>query len=590
MSEPNIGLSCFPGAQNAIQGDMKITSVGGDMNRTNIHHHHNEGPRTSVKDLQKHVSAGAMHDSAERCDAPKCHPETRVAVQGELVNWIVHGDQEEDPKKIVWVTGPAGGGKTAIMGSIADTCEEKGLLACCFFFSSFSQSADRRYKRCFVPTLAYQLVQHQALRPVGEDILSCVERDPAVFKKRVEVQFQQLLVQPLRGIQRDAQTPKIILIDGLDECQAESNKLNLSDKQAAIRANEADQKEILHALLKAVTDPSFPFRIIIASRPEHVIQSFFTHVAHSTTRRVFLDDKYEPDADMLLFLDAKFAEIGRDSGLPASWPSQDVKNSLVGNASGQFVYVATAMRFLEGSSGPPQELLNQITALGHRDVTTNPFALLDALYSHILNSSPNPLLAVRWLGVIFRTGLFNGGLSARFIQLVLESSQGEASYMFRGLNSLISIPPADDHTSPYLLFHKSLTDFLGDKSRCGSLYVENPLELYFTRYLQIWKDKGPATPLSERETEIFLHQFFELHISHSPRRFGENFELYDVAWWVRSQDTSLEFMEIGALGNVTLFANSKTETDTEIDKLPVSLPVVAGPGIQCKRDPPTSLT
>ncbi|KAJ2916262.1 hypothetical protein MD484_g4175, partial [Candolleomyces efflorescens] len=542
-SEPNVGSSLFHGAQNTtVHGGIQNTNVERDMH---VHNHHNGGSRNRVKDLEEHIAAGAMHNSAERYDAPKCHPQTRVAVQDELVHWIEHGEEEENPKKFVWVTGPAGGGKTAIMGSIADICEEKGLLACCFFFSSFSQSINRRYKRCFVPTLAYQLVQHQALRPVGEDILSCVERDPAVFKKRVEVQFQQLLLQPLRGIQRNAQTPKVILIDGLDECQAESHNPSPSDKQAAIRTNEADQKEILHALLKAATDPSFPFRIIIASRPEHVIQSFFTYVAHRTTRRIFLDDKYEPDADMLLFLDAKFAEIGRDSNLPASWPSQDVKRTLVGNASGQFVYVATAIRFLEGSSDPPQELLNQIMALGYRDVATKPFALLDALYTHILNSSPKPLTAVCWLDCISNSFAL-GDNSAWFNQRFLESSPGEAPYVFRALNSLVSIPPADDHTSPYSLFHKSLTDFLGDRSRCGSLYVDEPEELYDTRYMQIWRDKGPATPLSEPEMASFLHQFFELDYLPHPDCLEENFELYDVAWWITtsyaSAISSLEFI------------------------------------------------
>jgi nucleoside-triphosphatase THEP1 len=59
-------------------------------------------------------------------------------MQDEIVSWILHGDDEEEPKKILWVTGPAGGGKTAIMGSTANTCQKKGLLACGFFFSSFA--------------------------------------------------------------------------------------------------------------------------------------------------------------------------------------------------------------------------------------------------------------------------------------------------------------------------------------------------------------------------------------------------------------------------------------------------------------------
>jgi nucleoside-triphosphatase THEP1 len=428
-----------------------------------------------------------MHDSAERCDAPKCHPETRVAVQDELVNWIEHGDEEEEPKRIVWVTGPAGGGKTAIMGSTADTCQKKGLLACGFFFSSFAASANRRLKRCLVATLAYQIVQHDALREVGDRILSYVERNPAIFERQLEVQLDQLLLQPLREIRRDAQSPKVILIDGLDECQTEQYGDIARSPQDVVRANEADQKEILHALLKAANDPSFPFRIIIASRPEPTIQSFFIHTAHHTTKRIFLDNKYNPDADMLLFLEAKFAEIRREYKLSSSWPSEDVKQTLVGNASGQFVYVATVMRFIGGSSAPPDKLLGQVLELRVSDVSANPFAPLDALYTHILSSCPDPHLTVRWLTLIFIFRIFYNS-SASFVRLFLESSPGEASYVLRGLNSLVFIPPTDDHTSPYSLFHKSLTDFLGAPSRCGSLFLEEgPMDLYCTRYLQIWK-------------------------------------------------------------------------------------------------------
>ncbi|KAJ2914156.1 hypothetical protein MD484_g6255, partial [Candolleomyces efflorescens] len=442
-----------------------------------------------VTELQQHIAAGAMYDSAERCDAPKCHPGTRVAVQDELVDWIEHGD-DEDPKRIVWVTGPAGGGKTAIMGSAAQTCQRKGLLACSFFFSSFTGSTNRRYKKCLVATLAYQLVQHNALWDVGEHILSCIERDPAIFEKQVEVQFYQLVLQPLKGLQMDTGTPKVILIDGLDECQAEEPGGVSRSPQEAARANETDQTEILHALLKAANDPSFPFRIIIASRPEPAIQSFFTDIAHHTTKTIFLGDKYNPDADMHLFLEAKFEVIRRRCRLSAPWPSDDVKRALVKNASGQFIYVATAIRFIEGSSGPPQELLDQVMALDLQDFSTNPFALLDALYTHILNSSPRPLLAVCWISTLFRsTGALSDAsgkpLPARFTQLFLESSPGESYFVFRGLSSLISTPPADDHISPYSLFHKSLTDFLGDRSRCQHLYVDDPNELYTTRYLQI---------------------------------------------------------------------------------------------------------
>jgi hypothetical protein len=464
--------------------------------------------KRSPTELREHIAAGAMHDSAERCDAPKCHPETRVAVQDETIGWVLDGDVEEEPKNMLWVTGPAGGGKTAIMGSISDTCHKKGLLGCGFFFSSFVGSVDRRSKRCLVATMAYQLVQHEALRDVGERILSSVERNPAVFEQQLDVQLDQLLLLPFRESRRDPDAlpwPKVIVIDGLDECDAVQYGDTARSPHVAPRTMEADQTEILHMLLKAANEPTFPFRFIIASRPEPALQSFFTDVAGYTTRKIFLDDKYNPDADMLLFLEAKFADIRRRYHLSHSWPSEDVKQTLVGNASGQFVYVATVMRFVGGSMALPQELLNQVLQLRISDASTNPFAPLDALYTYILNSSPNPPLTASWLHCIFCYILDvlppSHAMSARFCQLFLESSPGEAFYVLGGLNSLISIPPSEDHNSPYSLFHKSLTDFLQDRSRCGDLYVNDLSELFYRRYVQIWKGKCVSLPIPPLTTQ-----------------------------------------------------------------------------------------
>ncbi|RXW11330.1 hypothetical protein EST38_g14525, partial [Candolleomyces aberdarensis] len=292
--------SHFKNARNVnIEG---ITNISAN----NYNHYGERSPsKSSIEKLREHIAAGALHDSAERCDAPKCHPETRVAVQDELVSWICHGDSDEVPKKIMWVTGPAGTGKTAIMDSVADTCQEKGTLGATFFFSSFSGSPDRRSKRCLVPTLAYQLVQHDALGQVAEQILSTVQRNPAVFERKLEVQLDQLILQPLRACRNHSllpEWPKVIMIDGLDECEADQYH-DTARSNPPPRSKEDDQIEILAVLKKAASDPDFPFRIVIASRPEHAIKRFFTDVADSMARELFLDEKYNPDADMALFLE-----------------------------------------------------------------------------------------------------------------------------------------------------------------------------------------------------------------------------------------------------------------------------------------------
>ncbi|RXW11847.1 hypothetical protein EST38_g14008 [Candolleomyces aberdarensis] len=458
--------SHFKHARNVnIEGITNISA-----NNYNLNHYSERSSRTSIEKLREHIAAGALHNSAERCDAPKCHPETRVVVQDEVVSWICDGDGDDEPKDIMWVTGPAGSGKTAIMGSVADTCQGKGILGATHFFSSFSGSANRRSKRYFVPTLAYQFVQHKALAQVAAQILSAVEDNPAIFEQNLEVQLDQLILEPLRAC-RDRpplpEWPKVILIDGLDECEADQYH-DTTRSDISPRSKEEDQTEILSVLKKAASDPDFPFRIVIASRPEHAIQSFFTEVAHSVTRKLFLDEKYNPDADMALFLENKFASIRRRCHLPSSWPKEDVRQTLISNASGQFIYVATVGRFMEGSGEDPDQLLNQVLQLPGIKACANPLAPLDALYRHILNSSPDPPLGTLWLNLIFREGYFQtdsgkyyhgpAPAPATFVRLYLGSYTGQVAYAFRSLNSLVSTPSMEDHDSPYALYHKSLAE------------------------------------------------------------------------------------------------------------------------------------
>ena len=57
----------------------------------------------------------------------------------------------------------------------------------------------------------------------------------------------------------------------------------------------------------------------------------------------------------------------------------------------------------------------------------------------------------------------------------------------------------------------------------------------------LFADKGPVAPLSEPERDTFLHQFLEIAIAiliASPLFVEQNLDLYDVAWWVRSQEES----------------------------------------------------
>ncbi|RXW18326.1 hypothetical protein EST38_g7529 [Candolleomyces aberdarensis] len=361
-----------------------------------------------LNDLAFRIAAGALHDSAERSDAPKCYPDTRVAVQGEIYSWIVHGDADPAQKmaKIKWVTGPAGTGKSAIMQSVADTCKQDGVLAVTFFFASYA-SPDRRQKTAFIPTLAYQLAQH--LPVLKDPVAQAIQDNPLLFKKTLRVQMEALILTPLRQVAVESKVPGVVLVDGVDECEAEqyfdSHVSPVSPRagESIKRTKDQDQMEILEVLRKAALEPAFPFRIVIASRPERVFREFFNKKSQNSSFAppLILDERYNPNADIVFFLQAEFGEIRRRYNLSPSWPSPEILATLLDQASGQFIYAATVIRYITTSRhGNPQTLLDWVLKVKPTSPGTNPFSHLDAFYTHILMSTPNPRLAVKWLWAI----------------------------------------------------------------------------------------------------------------------------------------------------------------------------------------------
>jgi hypothetical protein len=392
------------------------------------------------------VAAAAIHDSAERCDAPKCQPETRVAVQNDLYDWILNGDgapESEHPRKIKWVTGPAGCGKTAIMGSLAGRCAANGVLGATFFFASWSASVGRRRKTAFVTTIARQLAEHRD--DLKEAISNAIKKNPSVFEKNLHVQLDILVLAPLREVALQPHRPQLrgaIIIDGVDECEAERYHDGSRANPLLARTNEQDQLEILQVLEAASSDPSFPFRILIASRPERVFRNFFdpqntpTPFAH----KLDLHEDYSADADITLFLEVQFSRLRRRYNFPPSWPPPGTIETLVKNASGQFIYAATVIRLLETArQDPPEALLKAILATGATlKMTSHPLEQLDALYTHILESSPDPPLLVQWIRSIYSLNRLMPS-SAFNVHLLLQTDpeSNEAEHLLGNLHSLI---------------------------------------------------------------------------------------------------------------------------------------------------------
>ncbi|TEB22940.1 hypothetical protein FA13DRAFT_1778500 [Coprinellus micaceus] len=524
--------------------ELNATNIARDYRDYSHHHHRTKiaiGSGSSIELLDRllrQVAHGAVHDSAERgLDVPKCHPETRTAVQRDIMGWIRHGQQEDSPKKTLWLSGPAGSGKTAIAGTIADECSKRGLLAASFFFSAFAGPMNRRSSKPLISTLVYSLLQHKSIIGLKREVLTVVKDDPMVFDRHLDQQLKMLILRPLRNVlgrSHRRHWPQVIIIDGLDECQGSSE--SEIDPEGNTQASGAKaQQEILAVLSRACADPTFPFRIIVASRPEPVMRYFFSNSPY-LTHNIFLDDKYDPDSDIRLFLKAMFSDLRRRYNLPSTWASGDVIDILVQEASGQFIYASTIIRFLQNPRlGPPQQQLNRVLAWRRPNGST-PFAPLDFLYNSILRTSPDPLLTVRWMRGI--ETLRRTWKDIDHLKCILEAYPGATEHVLGTTTSLVGLE--DEYGRLHFHFyHKTLLDFLKDPQRSSDLHVseESLRQFVVDRYYQVLRTKGPqsggdpATNISSSPwgfLEVFCKR---LESCIDPQR---TYASGDVEWWLSS--------------------------------------------------------
>ncbi|KDR69961.1 hypothetical protein GALMADRAFT_899298 [Galerina marginata CBS 339.88] len=444
---------------------------------TFVDHPQIQAPKGGFERLQKAVAPGAFHNSGERFDPPKCHPNTRVAVIKWIMDWIHR--QHPDTRKafIVWLYGAAGAGKSAIAQTLAELCYAEGKLLASFFFSK--NDPLRGTARALVATLAYQLALR--LPQVRELVSSVIDHDPLIFSRSLEAQLLALIVRPVQhldesGFFDNLTAPRLIIIDGLDEC-----------KDSRVQCN------ILDMLIKSIQAENLPILFLVASRPESDIASFFN--SRSTTpslARLALDNNYLAHKDVQLFLEEKFADMKKTHRLKnyihPSWPTSDIVKTLVQKSSGQFIYASTVVKFVASPRHRPPDRLEIILGIRPSSGET-PFAELDALYTQILSSVENVGLVLNIIGLLlyypayiyfFPTSLYT---STEHLEAFLFLIPGDVALNFADLGSLISLEKnhRDESLCPRFL-HASLKDFFSDKFRSEQLYL-NPAEMN-TRRLQ----------------------------------------------------------------------------------------------------------
>ncbi|KAK1218926.1 hypothetical protein PQX77_018368 [Marasmius sp. AFHP31] len=436
--------------------DQNVHTGAGDINVNNSVQNVTTTVSNPHEALWRTVAAvGASHKSEQQYTRGSCLKGTREAALGDIHTWRTSSDPS---RPVCWLVGKVGVGKSAIAMTVAKACEKDGLVASFFFFRP---DPNRNNPSALFPTIALGLrSKFPSLRTF---IDKQIDQDPTILEANLEDQFQELVLKPsLELLELDGESaqkvPNLIIIDGLDEC-----------------GDEDTQKRILSIILSSYQQlPSTwsPLKFLICSRSEAWIQEAFNEVdLRQVTKRVVLANASQTDRDIERYIEHEF-EIIRSSPkysrlrFPSPWPSEEDIRQLVQKSSSQFVYAATAMKFIKTPYSNPLDQLHTILNYDPGNPSSNsPFPELDRLYHFILSINPNrekllEVLAVMLIVRGFRT-------SPELIEILLDLAPGEVHMTLRAMHSVLHIGE-----SYVAVLHTSFSDYLFDRARSGIFFID----------------------------------------------------------------------------------------------------------------------
>ncbi|KAJ7742543.1 hypothetical protein B0H16DRAFT_1323244, partial [Mycena metata] len=162
----------------------------------------------SIKEqLTNHVAAQYKFTDQSKS---LCAPGTRVQIQADILQWL--SPQPGTNKRIFWITGIAGSGKSTLSATLVDNLRKKGTPVAAQFFISRNMLETINPDK-IIPTIAQQLGEFSlnAARIIEMNLKNG-------FPPSRKEQVQALLLAPIRELSR-FRNVVVIVIDALDELQ-----------------------------------------------------------------------------------------------------------------------------------------------------------------------------------------------------------------------------------------------------------------------------------------------------------------------------------------------------------------------------------
>ncbi|KAG2031638.1 hypothetical protein BDR03DRAFT_812169, partial [Suillus americanus] len=373
----------------------------------------------------------------------------------DIQNWI--SSTEEVAPRVLWLSGAAGKGKSAVAHTIANWYIENGGIGSCFCFDRTEQ-ANRRQDKIFM-TIARELAD---CNPIVRRALAQAVRDHDGLKRTPDItkQWQELIVGPTSIASKAIAAPVLIVIEALDE------------------SGEASSREQILRLLagKLNTSTSQPvelpanFRILLTSRPLEDIHNTLHAAPH--VRHVSLDDvsSASTELDIQLYISHKLEDLGhvfKDAHFKA----------LALKSDGLFEWARLASEYIKSTnfvSRGPMRRFNDIC-----ETSTKGVHLLDQMYQRILadimpkhmQEEAIPIFR-SVMGQILASSepLSINALNAMRQCFPCDDDSYNVNLLMGHLGSLVS--GTSDSDTPIRPLHASFYDFLTERSRSLDFFID----------------------------------------------------------------------------------------------------------------------
>ncbi|KAG1894324.1 uncharacterized protein F5891DRAFT_961705, partial [Suillus fuscotomentosus] len=386
---------------------------------------------------------------------------TRTDILSNIVGWI--NDGRNDVPRVLWLSGPAGTGKSAIAHTIAGSFIRVGPLGSCYYFD---RNTNDRYQKVFT-TIARDLAdRHPEMRRVLADAV----KNETALKTTANVvqQWQKFLVGPLRKLSESPMGPVVIVIDALDESgEAMETRSDLLRIFSGKFQNPA---------VTRITELPKNFRFIVISRPLCDIQNSFASAQHIRRIRLNGIPPEVAEHDICAYV-SKTLEV-----LPYSGSKEFT--ALAKKADGLFEWARLAHESIETPPGLSSD--QSFNVIMSRDPVERERLLYDMYHLILTQIMPKDrhksskfqqthlAMFCSVIGQILGTAepFPLNSLNAMLSYLPDESERYKVEVMVERMGSLFGGATAP--STPIRPVHASFRDFLTDQSHSGGFFVDVP--------------------------------------------------------------------------------------------------------------------